>query len=287
MAEDKVQQQRFELKYRVSAQTALEIRDFVSAYLEPDEYSVGKPNYSYPIHSLYLDSDDLRLYWDVINSNKNRYKLRLRYYDDDPASPVFPEIKRRVNDAILKQRCAVRREAIPRLLAGQLPDPEHMLSNKPQHVAAVQEFCRRMLDLRASPKTHVAYLREAWVTPDSNAVRVCLDRQICSVPQLTPELTTHMENPVMPFEPDVILELKFTGRFPNWFRTLTETFGLTQCSAAKYADGVAEIEERQHYDPGLESTPPLAPETLRLNREDLLERYLERRRRLRNQAGSR
>ena len=67
MADDKMQQQRFELKYLLSEEVALGIRAFVSSYLELDEYAVGKPNNSYTIHSLYLDSDDLRLYWGTIN----------------------------------------------------------------------------------------------------------------------------------------------------------------------------------------------------------------------------
>jgi SPX domain protein involved in polyphosphate accumulation len=275
MAEDKVQEQRFELKYRISRETALGVREFARSYLEPDEFSpINQPGkgdrteslrYAYSIHSIYLDSESLQLYWDVINTNKNRYKLRVRYYDEDPASPVFFEIKRRVNAAILKQRCAVRREAVPRILAGHLPKPEHLLSTKPQSLVAIQQFSRLMHDLHATPKTHVAYLREAWVTPESNAVRLCLDRQVASVPHFTVETTTRMENPVMPFEPDVILELKFTGRFPNWYRTLTETFGLMQCSAAKYADGVAHAGEHR-----------FASGALSLEREDLVERSLSR-----------
>jgi len=89
MATDRMQQQRFELKYLITEDMALRVRDFVRCYLGMDEYSVGKPNYSYPVHSLYLDSDDLKLYWDTINGNKNRFKLRLRYYDSGPKSPVF------------------------------------------------------------------------------------------------------------------------------------------------------------------------------------------------------
>lgn len=263
--EDKVQLQRFELKYRVDESTARAIREFVSGYLEPDEYGLDKPDYSYRIHSLYLDSDDLRCFWDVFNSNKNRFKLRIRYYDDRPDTPAFCEIKRRVNEAILKQRCAIRKEVVPQLLAGQLPDPSYLLSRKPQQLEALQEFCRRITDLNAKPRTHVSYLREAWVSPGSNAVRVCIDRKVCSEPQFTPELKTTMENPVMPFEPEVILELKFTGRFPNWMGDLVRSFGLRQVSSAKYADGVALLGERR-----------LAPETLTFLREDFLERLLQR-----------
>ncbi len=262
---DKLQLQRFELKYRVTHTTALAIREFVSSYLVLDEFSADKPEFSYANYSLYLDSDDYQLYWDVINGNMNRYKLRLRYYDDLPHSPVFFEIKRRSDNAILKKRAAVRREAVPLLLAGQLPEPGHLLSTKAEYLSAVQHFCRLMHDIGARPRTRVGYLREAWVSQHDNSVRVTLDRQIRSKPQLSWELSTDFEGGVAPFEPDVILEIKFTARFPDWLRELVRAFGAVQCGAAKYADGVALMQ-------GSEITG-LSPV-----REDLLEKFLKRRR---------
>src|SRR4051794_19590072 len=131
---DKMQLQRFELKYMIDDSTALAVRDFVGTRLELDEFSVGKPNFSYPVHSLYLDSEDLHLFQSTVNSEKNRYKLRLRYYSDKPGAPVFFEIKRRVDSAILKQRCGVRREAVDDILAGHTPDPEAFLSKEPKNL---------------------------------------------------------------------------------------------------------------------------------------------------------
>jgi len=112
MRADRMQQSRFELKYLINETMAERVRDFVRCYLSMDEFSVGKPNYSYPVHSLYLDSDNLEIYWRTINGDKNRYKLRLRYYSDNPKSPVFFEIKRRMNNCNLKQRGGVRRDAV-------------------------------------------------------------------------------------------------------------------------------------------------------------------------------
>src|SRR5690349_1863711 len=116
-----LQLQRFELKYLVPEPTALGVRDFVRSYLELDEFGATLPNFSYPVHSLYLDSSDLKLYQATINGEKNRFKLRLRYYEERPDAPVFFEIKRRMNNIIMKQRGGVRREHVPSLLAGQLP----------------------------------------------------------------------------------------------------------------------------------------------------------------------
>jgi hypothetical protein len=238
-----MQQQRFELKYLISEPTALMVRDFVRSYLEMDEYSVGRPNYSYPVHSLYLDSNELKLYWDTINGNKNRYKLRLRYYTTSGDSPVFFEIKRRMNNCIMKQRGGVRQDAVATLLNGHLPDETHMVSRNPKQFVALQRFCELTHGLRAMPKVHIAYLREAYVS-DDDTVRVTMDRDVCAEPNLASSVKTEMYRPVYSYKGEVILELKFTNRFPNWFRDLVRVFKVMQCGAAKYVSSIEGIGHR-------------------------------------------
>lgn len=254
MKQDRLQQQRLELKYIISEHKALAIRDYVRSYLDLDEYSQDQPDYSYRIHSLYLDSDRLKTYWDTINGLKNRYKLRLRYYDDQPSSPVFFEIKRRMNDAISKQRGGVHRNAVEWLLAGHLPEPRHLLSENPKELVALQRFSYLMLGIRAGPIMHVTYSREAWMSTHGNSIRVTMDRDVYCSPEFRAQLGTHLSNPVKPFGEKVILELKFTDRFPNWFRELVETFDLMRGAAAKYADGVSLVGEPVFYDRASRST---------------------------------
>jgi hypothetical protein len=239
MIVDKLQASRFEQKYIVDLETALRIREFVRSYLDVDENGVGKPDYSYPVHSLYVDSDDLDLYQQTINGTKNRFKLRLRFYDDKPESPIFFEIKRRMNNCILKQRAAVSREAVPALLAGRLPEESHLVVKAPKHLHALQNFCQLLAELQASPKAHIAYLREAYVPADDNSARLTLDRMVRAEPERTARLCTRMIQPALVWGQAIVLELKFTNRFPDWFGQLVRAFGLRQCGAAKYVDGVA------------------------------------------------
>ncbi len=230
---------RLEQKYIIPQDVALAVRDFVSSYLEIDEFGATQADLSYPVHSLYLDSDDLRIYWGTINGDKNRYKLRLRFYENRPNAPVYFEIKRRMNNAILKQRGAVKREAVEQVLGGQFPAPSQLVSADPSHHMAIQRFVELATTINAKPKAHVAYRREAWVQPDDNTIRVTIDRQtLCSVDQTT-ELKAELDQPYSVFGNMAVLELKFTGRFPVWFSQLVRSFGLHQGSAAKFVDGVA------------------------------------------------
>jgi hypothetical protein len=243
-----MQQQRFELKYLITEPVALRIRDFVASYLEIDEYGASKPNLSYPVHSLYLDSNDLKIYHQTINGTRNRYKLRLRFYDDRPDTPIFFEIKRRVNNCILKQRGAVRRSAVNLLLAGHLPEPNHLISQEPKQLVALQRFTLLANHLHAKPKAHVAYVREAWVSPHDNSVRVTMDRAMTCEPRFSSAAGTRLGNQVYTYDKNVILELKFTDRFPDWFRELVRVFDLMQYSAAKYAEGVTLLGEHRFHD---------------------------------------
>lgn len=259
-----LQLSRLENKYLVTPELALAIREFVGSFLEIDEFGATQRDFSYPVHSLYLDSDDLTIYWGTINGNKNRYKLRLRFYENRPNAPVFFEIKRRMNNAILKQRGAVRRDAVEAVLAGHLPAPDQMASDDPKHFKAVQNFHRLMLDTAATPRAHVAYRREAWVQPDDNSVRVTLDRDVFIEPDRTSLLNTDLARPFEVFPGWVVLELKFTGRYPEWFKHLVQTFNLQQGCAAKYADGVALVGEARFTD---RVVPPPGPEGSRKRAE--------------------
>jgi hypothetical protein len=243
-----LQTQRFELKYLIDESITLDMRDFLVSYLELDDYGVGQPTLSYPVHSVYLDSDGLHTYHDTINGTKNRFKLRLRYYDDRPDTPVFFEVKARVDKCILKQRCGVRREAVPLLVAGQLPDSDQLISREPKQLAAIQRFNQLLLKLNARPKAHNSYMREAWVSSEDNSVRVTFDRNVRIEPYFVAGAPVEFTRPYPLFTENVILELKFTNRFPDWFKILVRRFNLVWAASAKYAGGVLAMGEHYFHD---------------------------------------
>jgi len=239
-----MQQARFELKYLLKESVAERVREFARGHLDLDPFAAGRPDDSYAVHSLYLDSDRLERYWHTVNGDKNRFKLRLRYYSDQANAPVFFEIKRRVNNAILKQRAAVKRSAAPLLLRGHFPAPEDLCGSVPAGLAAAQRFVRLMTEVETSPRSHICYRREAYLSEDDH-LRVTLDRDILSEPQLDPAIRVTMDNPVRSFQGLVVLELKFTERFPNWFRDLVRMANAMQSGAPKYVSGVAGLGHRR------------------------------------------
>ena len=69
-------------------------------------------------------------------------------------------------------------------------------------------------------------------------MRLTFDRNICAEPFFRAKAVVEMKKPVRVFAGFVVLELKFTTRFPNWFQQLVRRFNLMQFSSAKYCEGV-------------------------------------------------
>jgi hypothetical protein len=242
---DRMQTQRFERKYFIKEPQVAPLREFISGYLQLDEFSLGRPDNCYPIHSIYLDSDQLTTYWATVHCEKLRFKLRARYYSDDPDGPVFFEIKRRENECVLKQRAPACRKTAGQLIGGQMPGAEHLISDRPYDLAVLQRFCYWSHRLHARPMMQISYEREAWIHPQTNSVRVTMDRNVRGEPRHEAIFKGGMDHPVFPFRNQIVLELKYTDRFPEWFGALVRRFDLVQIGAPKYCATIYETGEQR------------------------------------------
>ncbi len=231
-----LQTSRFELKYIIDRGRAGAIRDFLRSYLVPDEHAPPDEAYGYHVQSLYMDSPSLALYHQTMNGLKNRFKLRIRFYNDEPGSPIFLEIKRRVTDVIRKQRAAVTRDGLRRLLSGRRPLESQLHKPSVKSASALQNFCSLCDEIGARGRVFICYMREAYVSPNSDQVRVTFDRQLFGSPYRPGQEVRLQTQGTRPTMGGVILELKFTDRFPQWMREMAQTFNLERCSVPKYCE---------------------------------------------------
>src|SRR6185437_15639980 len=86
---DHMQRNRFELKYLIDERCARGVRDFIRSHLVHDRFARTELGWAYPIYSIYVDGPSLDCFNATLCGHKNRFKLRARYYDDKPDSPVF------------------------------------------------------------------------------------------------------------------------------------------------------------------------------------------------------
>ena len=225
---------RFELKYIISERCAQAIRDFSRQYVEHDAYARLASDHAYRVSSLYLDSPDLALCRATMDGHKDRFKLRIRVYNQAVESPAFFEIKRRVDNVILKERVAVRRAAVQRLLAGHRPRSVDLVEWHPESFTILQRFCDLRATIEARGQVVVSYLREAYVAPNGERVRLTFDRQLSAHAGNDALALRTNGNGFHPRLGGVILELKFTDRFPSWMSQLVEVFDLARGRMPKY-----------------------------------------------------
>jgi hypothetical protein len=242
------QRGRYEVKFVVDSERAKAIAQFVRTYLRPTPFNRWRRVPGQPIVSLYLDSPDLFLYRQVCQGHKNRFKLRIRFYDDDPKHPAFLEVKRRINDVIAKQRAMIARSAVEELLNGGWPHPSHWphpggLIGGPEKMGVYSTFWSLANRLRAQGLVYVSYLREAYDCPTDEQLRVTFDRQIHGTPydgsgKLRLPRTgvpPIVGQPLYKLTADaVVLEMKFDERAPSWMYDLIRAFSLRRCSVSKY-----------------------------------------------------
>jgi hypothetical protein len=237
MSHDAIQSRRSELKFTIDESQSVGIRQYLRSRLRPDPHSVSG---GYPVCSVYLDTPDDRLYHQTSQGMRNRYKLRVRIYDNQGGHPAFLEIKRRDGRAVKKQRARVDRSVAAALLSGKcasLTQSSLGSSRQPtrEDWVAFQEFCRLRDTIGAIGTTYVFYKREAYVSPLQTDWRATFDRKlVAGVYRPGSPLAIPEEVVKTNWHGTVVFELKFTNRFPNWMQDLVRTFNLTPGPFPKY-----------------------------------------------------
>lgn len=229
---------RHELKYHISEAKAEAITQYIKPYLNEDRYSKLQRRGYYPIVSLYLDSPDMRLCKESLTGVKNRFKLRIRSYTDEPDYPRFLEIKRRINTIIFKSRARVMEQDVRALLEGRPLPPQNYTAD----IDSINQFQHYMNTIKAGPAVLVRYMRRAYEGEGHNRVRVTFDRELAYNITGSPEVRLGgagwRRNPFT--SGCVILEIKFTNHYPLWLSEMVKLFDLRQRSISKYASSIEE-----------------------------------------------
>lgn len=229
---DRAVAQRFEAKYFVTEVQAEMLRDYLVAYTEPDSHQPV-----YPVTSMYLDSEDLTTFRSSLHGERNRYKLRIRGYEQEADKPIFTEVKQRVGRVIRKHRACLRREVLDDQHWAEPMSTEYLISpdveREQENLMLFSELCAR---LRAEPKIGVRYMREAYTSGLEEPLRITFDRDIsfAPIPDDPRELwsASTMWRPVL--GTPIVLEVKFTDSYPWWVQRMIQRFELNRISLAKY-----------------------------------------------------
>lgn len=237
---DRTLTSRFERKYLVSSHVADQIRHMVAPHMQHDPFSVNAVGNRYSVCSLYFDNQELFLYNQTKNSEKNRYKLRVRSYGDAANDDLFFEVKKRLNQVVRKDRSAVGREEGRKIIdAISSGNPVDSITDN----AALNNFLHLSKESSALPNLRVRYMREAFESRTADPVRVTFDTDLMTCPSPNAELSAGEGNWVRVPDRGVILEVKYSGDSPPWVQNMMEVFHLTNQSVPKY---ILSVENTPH-----------------------------------------
>lgn len=222
---------RFELKYLVEPERLPELRRQLAPFMRPDRFAALHEDRRYPISSLYLDSPDLLLYHQTLAGERDRFKLRVRSYSDDPARPVYLEVKHKSNAVVHKRRVGLARETARALVERR---SSAVADIEPGAQGDVDWFLSHMRLVAAGPVLRVRYLREAYEADGNEPVRITIDTELMHA--VTPEADLSCFGGR--FEPTplpgAIVEIKFIETYPEWVADLVRNFELRQGPVPKY-----------------------------------------------------
>jgi hypothetical protein len=240
-----IQLDRHEAKYIIPPSYAPLIREFIRPFCLPDPHGQGDfPEYI--VTTLQLDSPSLSLYHAKEREMVNRFKIRARTYGDDPADPVFLEIKRKYRGCIYKSRACIPREAWNRSVIRH-PETAPVFWSK-KEAAAYVEFIRLVKLLGAEPVVLVRYTREAYFGKIDHYARVTFDRNLLYQPTRSWDVSgegkrwysmdTSLAQNKMNRYSGIILELKTLRDAPQWMVDMVMEFDLVRTGNCKYATAV-------------------------------------------------
>jgi hypothetical protein len=226
--------QRYEVKFWATEEQALQMLRVCEDHLEVDPFCRSGPQRN---TSLYLDSPD-RTFFDLhLTGVPDRFKLRVRTYDD-PTGPAFLEVKRRVKTVVSKMRAVVPRPIAREIVAGNL---DAAAAVKPTR--DLMEFLYMYQRYNVEPALLVAARRLALRSKgDGGRFRLTLDRDIAYQDHCGNDLSgrprgwipvdTVIRNRSQAYR--VLIETKFVDGAPAWLAPTVERLGLELTSYSKY-----------------------------------------------------
>jgi len=230
---------RHEFKYVVDRH----LLPIISGYLEAiglkkdeatnDEYAIK--NGSYIITSLYFDTPSLKDHYDKLSGLKHRRKLRARIYTEkffDDEEKVWLEVKEKFDTNILKHRSSVSKNIF---LKFSKTGNVFSLVNQFNLQKALDDFKYLCLWYGYGPHIIVRYNRKAYIGYFMSNFRLTLDSNIEACRWRDVETIRHM-TPV--FKDKFVIEAKFRGAMPWWFKDMIRRFQLSRSSFSKYTNSV-------------------------------------------------
>jgi SPX domain protein involved in polyphosphate accumulation len=213
------------------------MRKLLEPFMHQDPYAAMNGG-EYSVRSIYFDTPDLECYFQKLAGVKRRNKVRLRGYNRGEGSEVFFEIKKKVDEPLIKNRAPMTFEAARKILKGMpVEDFVEPTRKYPLAVDDARRFLYHIYVRRMRPAVTVIYEREpfqAILKDRGNDLRITFDKHLRAVAYPTLDELFEEKHPILVNEQYFIMEIKFNRYLPAWVKAIVTTFGLKKGPASKY-----------------------------------------------------
>jgi SPX domain protein involved in polyphosphate accumulation len=223
---------RFELKYVLRWAEAEAFARELEGFAERDPHAAHE--LGYPVHSIYWDSPELDAFWEKIDGQKYRRKLRFRRYGD--SEDAFVEIKQRIDRTVQKRRVRLPQATIARVFWGERSDLER------DEEALGDPVCQEALLLlharRLKPVLCVSYRRLAYFAAFEHDLRITIDSRLMYDPRALDIRQPFGVGKSLLDPRFAVLEIKYNHRVPVWLTKLAARHELRLIRYSKYCAAV-------------------------------------------------
>ena len=222
---------RYEIKYLVPTAKIGAVMAEFDGFVLPDSHD--QDGRGYPIFSVYWDTPDLLFFWEKIEGEKYRRKLRFRRYAD--SEDVFIEVKQREDRTLHKRRVRWPLERVLSVFGeGRGSIDWDLVRDDP----VATEIAIMIERLRLRPTMGVLYRRRAWFGAFDPELRITVDGRLQYQPAPV-DLARPFTTGKYILDPRVsVLEVKFNHRAPRWLTKAVCRHGLAMVRMSKYCSAV-------------------------------------------------
>ncbi len=220
--------ERYEIKYKITAEQKKSILAAIAPYMQLDKY--GRTT----IRNIYFDTENFRLVRRSIEKPVYKEKLRLRCYEQVTAEKkVFLELKKKYKSVVYKRRLTLTEgEAMQAFRQGEVL-PVH--SQIGEEIEYVRQYYR---DLK--PRVFLSYEREAYYAVDKSDFRMTFDENILYRQEDLSLTIPPYGNPLLAAG-EALMEIKTSGAIPLWLTKVLTELKIYKTSFSKYGMAYQQI----------------------------------------------
>ena len=227
---------RYELKYTITAEQATELKKEIVKYMVPDAYCTDGRMYS--IYNLYFDNDQDSVIRRSVEKPYFKEKLRLRSYypSPEPDTPVYFEIKRKINKTVTKRRATVTYEQSKQFLT------DYKAIELPKYIdtRVLREVEYFVKTYEVYPKVYIRYDRQAFFGKDDKEFRLTFDKNI-HTRRYDLDFGHGDDGDLIIPENYRLMEVKISGALPLWLIHAMDELDIHQTSFSKYGKEFTDI----------------------------------------------